>query len=582
MRRHLSSLTIGLLVFLAACTEEGLPVSTAGQTASADAPVITGIDQKDLGNGFVGLTAKATDPKNRSLTFNWRVDNGQLSQATGRAVTWKVPTQAGDYTATLEVKNDTGQAATATQRFTVSQTGQVQAQGSLQVTASSSAGTIVNGRFVIPSPLGSQQPNPPVVGGVAPAPSAALPTPPLSQPVATPAPVTPVPTAGPAQPIAVGTATPPPAVLPASPFPSPSPATPEPEVPQRPPEFWIPYDSTKIPVQAGWLALHFPKTTRGWIAGGSAQVLLYDKTGATEPALVQRNVGITMGQINQIHFVSDNVGFIAGLSGAVMRTRDAGLTWQDIGPPPTVAVLSDIKAMVVGNEQIVTIADTLGNVYRNEGANGDDLTAVKASWALMPSKPNDRPGDVASNIVAGAGFPADPSLAYFVGDAVYRLDSDNPDPTKKWKRMMQLKAPETGDLGDGTATAVKVASPSEVWVGTSGGALYRLQNANADAITPLRLPADKYDNREDNGNGIFLPRVGGITALAVLDPTNGFVAHVGVYDTNDAAAQWRKLVMPGITFNAMQIDFVTENNKVGFRGWGVGGGGVIYQYKPGN
>lgn len=577
MRRALSSLAVGLLVLLSACNEEGLPISTAGQTASADAPVITAIDQKDLGNGFVGLTAKATDPKNRALTFTWRVDNGQLSQATGRAVTWKVPTQPGDYTATLEVKNDTGAAATATQRFTVSQTGQVQAQGTLQVASSSQGGTTVNGRFVIPSPLGSQQANPPIVGGVVPAPSAALPTPPNSQPVATPAPPTPVATFGPAQPIATATPTPPPEIVPPSPFPSPSPATPEPEVAQRAPVRWQVYDATKIPVQnINWQALHFLSPTKGYIAGAGGNVLLYDRTGDTEPALVTRKTGLPSFQINKIRFASETVGFVAGNGGRVYRTTDAAVNWEDVSPPFAMGV-ADVSTMVVTNAQIMTIADSGGRVFRNESLNAGTAAEVQAGWVALNVKPDDRPVDVASRIYAGTGFAGDPTLFYFAGfEGIFRLDTDNPDATKVWNRVY------TYDTGDSWSETIATANATEVWSGTIGGSLLRIKDAHTGSPTILRTATDKFDNREDNGNGAFLPRVQEISAMHLLDANNGFFSHTGgVYDTIDSALQWRRMTPPSFGFEAMQIDYVQEDGKTSFRGFGVGMGGAIWVYKSG-
>ena len=587
MRRNLSILAVGLMFFVAACSEDGLPVGTNAQTASADAPTITAIDQKDLGNGFVGLTAKATDPKNRALTFNWRVDNGQLSQATGRAVTWKVPTAPGDYTATLEVKNDSGAAATATQRFTVSQTGQVQAQGTLQIAATTPTRS-VNGQFVIPSPL-NVQPNPPIVGGNPAAPTAApvLPGGVIAQPVATPQPGTlPVPTAGPLQPIATAPPTTPPEVLPPSPFPSPSPATPEPGVPVRPPVQWVQYNTNKVPTTGNWKALHFTSPTRGWIAGGSGEVLFYNKTGTDEPALERRKTGIPSFTINAIHFVSDTEGFIVGPEGFAMRTADAGVSWQDISLPKTL-LAGELKALVVTNKQIVTVGDALGRVFRNEGAFAADTAAAQAGWVEMPAKPPG--GDIASGLHAGTGFPTDPTLFYFAGnDGVYRLDTDHPDASKRWRRIYQNKQAEGLDLGDGTGRSIKTANAGEVWYGTSGGALIRIQGANTDAPTATRLKADQYFNREHNGNGTGvgttpdgrLTRANDITAMAVLDANNAFLAITGaVYDTNNATVSWRGVSAP--TFDAIQIDYVVENNQTTFRGFGVASGSQIWQYKPG-
>jgi hypothetical protein len=584
MRRALAPWLLVAALGGLACTEEG--ATTAANTAAqlANGPVIAGIDLRDQGDSFVSLTARAADPGNKALAFRWRVDAGQLSQNQGRSVQWKVPTQAGTYEATLEVSNADGLTATASQRFTVNGQGRVTTQGAIEVRpAAISRGA----GFPIPSPLGAIIPNPPTVAANpnAPGPQPGAVTPILAQPVATPAP-RPLPTPPPLQPVVLATPTPPPVILPASPLPSASPAPPQAGVPVRPREVWQPYDPAKVPIASNnWYALHFTSVTRGWIAGGRGNVLLYDRTGTDEPALQVRSSGIPSWQaLRQIHFVSDTTGFVAGLGGLIMRTTDGGLSWQDIGPT---ANLSDVRAMVVANAQIITICDSTGTCYRTEAANDTSAATVKTSWVQMPTRPTDRPGDWPRQIQAGTGFRTDSTLLYFVGDGIYRLDVDAA-PGERWRRVQQATTgggldpndrPGVQDQGDGLITSVASIGVSEIWAGTQGGHLYRSANANTAAPTFTRLKGYNYLDREENGNGPFLSQLGEITAVSPVDTNNVFLAAIGIYDTTDAGVTWRRFPASIGYLSALQVNYDATGGTARFRGFGLPSGGGIWQYK---
>jgi hypothetical protein len=584
MRR---TLTLWLVVAAlgAACTDEGTPTTTSTATALANAPVIVGIDVRDQGDSFVSLTARATDPGNKALTFRWRVDAGQLSQNQGRTVQWKVPTQAGTYEATLEASNSDGLTATASQRFTVNSQGRVATQGAIEVRT---AAGVRGAGFPIPSPLGAIVPNPPTVATNpnAPGPSPGALTPPLAQPVATPAP-RPAPTVPLLQPVVLATATPPPVVLPPSPLPATSPPPPEGGVPVRPREVWLPYDAAKIPLSANnWYALDFTSNTRGWIVGARGGVMLYDRTGTEEPALQLRSSGIPSWQaLYQVDFVSDTVGFVSGLGGMIMRTTDGGLTWQDITPA---ANLTEIKAMIASNAQVVTFCDTTGTCFRTEAANDPSAATVKTSWVQMPTRPGDRPADWPRQINAGTGFRTDPTLFYFVGDGIYRLDVDAA-PADRWRRVQQLAAagtpdptdrPGTKDLGDGAVTSVASIGVAEIWAGTQGGHLYRSANANAAAPTFTRLKHYNFRNREDNANGLYHQPLWTITTLSPVDTNNVFLAAIGVFDTTDAGATWRRFPTQAPTsLLDLQVNYEITAGEARFRGFGVASGGGLWVYK---
>jgi hypothetical protein len=600
MRRGFRAVVLSLLLFTVACADESLPTATSalgGATGASEAnntqPTLSGIDLLNQGGGFVSLTARASDPQNRLLNFNWQVNGGTLSSSTGRAVLWRVPAEAGTYTAVVEVSNGAGGTVSGSQTFTVDPQGQVANQGQLNTGPTNLAVRQSSGAlgptFAIPSPLrvapdgrNVVQSNPFAAPG---SPSPVLP--PIFQPAATPVPA-PAPVIVPLQPIAEPIVTPPPVVLPPSPLPSPSPPAAEPGVPVRPAEAWRPYREAGrelVPAGVNLTCLHFQSARRGWFAGGN-RVLLYNRTDDTEPALVARDAGLpSQFGIQQIHFVDDNTGFVAGFPNWVYRTTDAGLTWTNVSPPGPLSSNS-LTAMVVVNANVVTVSNQLGEVWRSENGGAD--------WQVMPTFPVDRPDDNPRLIRVGAGLRSDASLAFFGGESLYRLDVDAPNPADRWKKILSLiplraapvvDAEGIRDWGDGQATQVRAASTTEIWVSTAGGTLYRLRNANSDAIQVSRFLAGKYVNREANRSGVrYLPAPGtGVNAMSVVDPNNIFLGHVGFYDSNDAGESWREF--PGVkpVVRAMEVNFSTEPTEAGrFRGWAIEGGNGVYQYKVGS
>ncbi|MEB3283688.1 MAG: hypothetical protein VKN33_00160 [Candidatus Sericytochromatia bacterium] len=599
MRRGAIAGGLVLLFFTAACADESLPVAAnalaggGAPAASNSQPILSGIDLLNQGDRFVSLTARASDPQNRSLTFRWQVSGGNLSSTTGRAVLWRVPTEAGTYTAALEVSNTAGGTVSGSQTFTVNPQGQITNQGAIDVqpvglAVRQAAGTL-GPAFAIPSPLnvapnGSNviQPN---VFAAAPSPAPVLP--PIFQPAATPAPAL-APIIVPQQPIAAPTVTPPPPVIPPSPLPSPSPAPPAPGVPLRPVEEWRVYrDPARVLVPGGGnlTTLHFQSARRGWFAGGN-RVLFYDRTSAQEPVLQPRSNGIPgLMSISRIRFADDNTGFVCGNQGRVYRTTDAGVTWVDV-TPPGVSLSNVFQSMVVSNANVVTVCDTVGRAWRSVNAAG-----AVVSWEVVSTFPPDRPQDHPSIIYDGTGFRGDASLAFFAGNAIYRLDADAPVEADRWRRILELQAYRPAgttdadgrvDYGDGAALQIRAASEGELWVTTQGGSLYRITNANTPTPTAVRFAPGRLRKREANQPGVvFLPNVStGIPALAVTDPNNVFLGHFGIYDTNNAGVSWRAYPSLGFRVLAMQVDFSTEVDEAGrFRGWALQSSGDIYQYK---
>jgi photosystem II stability/assembly factor-like uncharacterized protein len=414
---------------------------------------------------------------------------------------------------------------------------------------------------VVPSPVGSQQANPPIVAGVAQPAASQRPETPQTQPVATPAPATPNPTAAPLQPVATPTPTPPPLILPASPLPAEPVPTEKPGVPAPPPVTWRAYDPAKIPTKAAFNALHFVSEKRGYLAASDGSVVMYDKTGTEEPALQFRKPQDNVDNLYQVFFTADDVGYVAGATGTVYRTKNAGVAWEKISPTQRTA--TTIKSLVVYNDQIAVVADESGTVFRTENLNA--TLPADVTWTTMPTRPFDRPADAPAVILAGAGS-RDTSVAFFVGDGIFKLDADAAD-GKLWTRVLDLD-----DLG--TGTSIEMPSQNEIWVGTSVGNLIRSMDGGATWTT---LPFNRYLNREYNGNALYLSAPGPIAAMSVLNSNNAFLAGaIRVFDTKDAGVSWREF-MP-LAFSDLQIRNVVRDGKGDFQGFAVGASGAFYSY----
>lgn len=620
MRFKRFSPLVALVLALAACDVESVPTGTAGTSVAesaaqveAQAPVITELTAKPQGTNAVLLSVKATDPSGGQLTFAWSVDEGSLTARTGPSVLWTPPKAAGNYAATVEVTNTKGLKRSAVQRFQVSATGETTVAAPVLI----SSGTVVaggsatgpsgpingatvntvvgNGQFQVPSPLPFATPSVLAVGGAQPvatlAPGAsAAPASPNTVPVATPTPST-----GPASPvpvpIATPTLTPPPTSPIPSPTPTPRPATPQPGVPVPPPSRWVQVDPGRVPTTNALRALHFPPGaanafSTGWAVGVNSTILKSTDAGANWSF---SNNGVPVNAtFDRVVFTSDVAGAISGggfdqagfaAGSIVVRSTDAGATWSDVTPPLFNSGISEILAF---NSQIVMFCTTDGRVMRSENANAP--AAANVTWNVIDTKPVDRPGHVASELRAGAIFPTDTSLGWFAGDAIYRLDADNPTVADRWVRVVQLG---TGE--DGIGSSVHMTSQNDIWVGTSTGRLFRSTDGGN---TWFKLA--KFFNREHNGaTNPYLGNIA-ITRLSFVDANNGWaLGTTRVIDTNNATVtadtgrdtdaeadiDWKETPLPAAAFNFQIADrFVGANRE--FFGWAVGSNGVVLRYLP--
>ncbi|MEO7994072.1 MAG: hypothetical protein ABI743_06705 [bacterium] len=104
-------------VLLAGCGDEGLNSELDLLSITADGTPYThgGEPIPATAGELVGLRVNAVDPDGGSLTYLWNVNIGTLSQATDDTANWQLPDPlpAGDYTATVDVHDEQGDAITA-------------------------------------------------------------------------------------------------------------------------------------------------------------------------------------------------------------------------------------------------------------------------------------------------------------------------------------------------------------------------------------------------------------------------------------------------------------------------------------
>lgn len=539
---------------LSAC-EEDAATSVTGALAKASVPAVAAIELKDLGNGIASLTAKATDPAKGTLSFAWRTSAGRLLSSTGPAVQWRLPTTAGAATATVDVTSSGGAKVSAFRAVSVDAAGRAAAVGDVQIETSLAAAagsSSAPGRTaaVTPSPLG-----------------------PFFQPVVAPTGLPRVSTPIPAPEVALPTASPLPVPRPLATLPTPRPPAAEFGIPVPPTAVWRNYDAAKIPDRAVYVDLHFLDPDNGYLVGGSS-VVKFQKTGPDDPVLLFRPpVPAAPGPLRRVRFVSVDKGFVAGDLGMVYRTTDAGQNWQDISVASSFPFkpFGYIRGLVATDEKVVTIGDARGGIFRTTNADAADPAAV--AWQALPTRPTARPADHPTYFNAGQGFPTTPSLTWWVGDGVFKMDAANPDAAAAWTKLLSF------DASDGDGASIEVVSPTELWVGTSRGNLLVTKDGGA---TWKRQIAERFLNREFNGNELgtasrFLPAYQPISTISALNSENVFLAGaVRVFDTRDAGATWRQQGRE--IFTALQMFPTTRNGEADFMGYAVGGFGRFSIY----
>jgi photosystem II stability/assembly factor-like uncharacterized protein len=536
---------IGLFafVFLVACQDTSVPTTPSGSPSTIQPPLIASLTATPQ-NGLMALQVSASDPALSPLTFTWMAGQGDLSSTSSPAIFWRPPAAPGLYTVSVSVTDAQGLTSTASQQFQMSADGSVVPSGPPHITQGSNSSSV---------PAGVQNASAPPVTPLAGA--FALPTP--RSPGATPfkpAFASPLPS-----PSAVSLA-PSPSASAVSP-------TPQPGVPLPPPSRWVQIPPQSIPTSATLNQVFFeaPAYTEGWVVGANSTVLHSLNGGTTWQA-----IGGLPPNINfvQVFFTSQAQGFLAGDDNVVLRTGDGGVTWQAISPTALSPAPVNLSALLVANAQIVTISNAIGQVFQTQSANAASPSSV--FWTQMDSRPPARPSDNCSTLLAGALFAPAPTLAYFVGDSVYRMNTSPPTPAQDWNRIYQFGA------SDGFGTAMSANTSNDLWVGTNVGEVLHSTDAGATWIT-----LKNFTNRFWNG-GPTTFTMGAIGDFAFPDPTHGYILSQysnHVFDTNDGGATWAQTDLPQ-PLRAIQVQKQTSNGKTQYFGWGVGPQGVILKYAP--
>lgn len=81
----------------------------------------------------------------------------------------------------------------------------------------------------------------------------------------------------------------------------------------------------------------------------------------------------TTQDLNAVHFVSADVGYVAGASGTVLKTTDGGATWTDVSTGPSL----EINDLYFFDAEVGLVVGEEGQIGRTEDGG--------ATWALVPS-----------------------------------------------------------------------------------------------------------------------------------------------------------------------------------------------------
>lgn len=562
---------MALMLLVGACTPDTTPTGVQSSTAPSG-PTIQSLTATPSGTGIVTLTVVATDPTGGQLTDQWSASQGTLSATTGPSVLWRVPSQAGTYTATVQVTDGQGVSRTATQQFQVSASGQAVAQGQTQIgsvvvpgASSVSTGT---GQFQVASPVPFASASIDAIAANPNAPGDSSPTPPPSfvQPVDTPVPG-PTPATPAPQPIATPTNTPPPATSAPSPLPTTPQPTPQPLTSQQPPSAWVQVPPSNTATGVLLEGVSFPGQndtsgpfSSGWACGSNT--IIHSTDGGLHWAAES---GIPAGvSLHAIAFGDTTTGYAIGSPGKIYRTLDGGTTWTDISPTIQNFSWEIPRSIAVYNDASVVVCTESGMVLRNDNANAANATGASTAWTSINTTAAPPTKLMSLSLVASS---ATFNTAYFAGgDGVFQMDSTQNAATP-WKRLLTIPANEN-------ATCVSVTPSSDVWVGTDAGHVFHSSNGGG-SWTEITTFTDAMGN----GSRTTL-NPAAITDIDFIDANNGWLCEsYKVFNTADGGKTWTELDLTS-SIDKFQINREVVNGAAKFLGWGVGPSGVVYQYVP--
>ncbi len=241
--------------------------------------------------------------------------------------------------------------------------------------------------------------------------------------------------------------------------------------------------------------------------------------------------------LSAVHFANIDTGYVAGAAGTVLRTTNAGATWQNVSPPGVTADLNGIYAFAEPTNRVVTVGG--GGTIRLTTDGG-------ANWAPVSSGVSDDLFSV--SFMGGAGICGGGSQTI-----LSTADSGN-----SWVVR------QSGFLGGGFWGACML-SPQIGMVGGENSIFQPLFGKTTDSGSSWDFVAFYLNGNEGRAYGIdFTDALVGYAAAGVWDG-RGAIAR-----TTDGGSNWTTNFFPDVLYS---MSFPIS--ATGLVGYAVGASGRI-------
>ncbi|MFD9890573.1 WD40/YVTN/BNR-like repeat-containing protein [Amycolatopsis sp. NPDC059027] len=211
------------------------------------------------------------------------------------------------------------------------------------------------------------------------------------------------------------------------------------------------------------------RVVRAWaVLLGAVLPLVAPAAAEAAPSLPSWTVtptGVT-AQLRGLAAVSGEVAWASGSKGTVLRTTDAGRTWQQVAPPDTAALdFRDIEAFDAGHAVTLSIGPgESSRIYRTEDGG--------AHWRLTFRNPDPKAFyDCLAFFDHRRGLAMSDPV-----DGAFRLQATD-DGGRSWHQVPAEGLPPAlpGEAGfAASGQCVSTAGPRDAWLATGGGARARV------------------------------------------------------------------------------------------------------------
>lgn len=281
------------------------------------------------------------------------------------------------------------------------------------------------------------------------------------------------------------------------------------------------WNNLNSPTNINLFSTWFANYDTGYAVGGNLNSSIFIKT--TDGGASWNLITNTQTKwLYDVVFMNDTMGLACGYDGAIYKTNDAGLSWEAKPSGTTMA----LYAMSIKPDGTIFAVGQDGAMINstNMGDNWNGLTS-NTSQTMLDIQFYD------NNYATAVGYN---------GEMIYTTNGGN-----NWAvRLMGTTQSITG---------VWMLSPDTIWMTSTGGRIYKTNNAGQSFY-------------------YLTPTTNDLNVVVFTDDVNGYIAgHQKLYQTSDGGASWNEM-LPYPTLNGMKDMVVSADDRVMYA---VGDNGAI-------